>query len=309
MMFGYFEMIPRQLFRSLHANYSLCYSSKKTLLGKLRKKTGYTFVNCKKALEMHDNDIEKAELWLTEQAQAQGWTQATKLQSRVTTQGLIAMITNENHGALVEVNCETDFVARNKKFHDLTETIVSSVLKHGMTMESKALVAKNMLYTEFLNSLPAGDGKTLADHSALTIGSIGENINIKRALCMSVQPGVQLYGCTHPNPVNPVPSSFGRYGALVAIRSKVKNPMIGLQLCQHVIGMNPIKIGDPKVDEPHDDIEDEQVMLYQEFLLDHTISIQQLLESEQIEIVDFARFEIGEPIERDETLDAIETCG
>lgn len=52
-------MILRQFFRSIHTNYVLCYTSKKTLLSKLRKKTGYTFVNCKKALELNDNDIVK----------------------------------------------------------------------------------------------------------------------------------------------------------------------------------------------------------------------------------------------------------
>lgn len=54
-----FQMISHQFFRSIHTNYILCYSTKKTLLSKLRKKTGYAFVNCKKALELHNNDIEK----------------------------------------------------------------------------------------------------------------------------------------------------------------------------------------------------------------------------------------------------------
>ncbi|XP_076670013.1 elongation factor Ts, mitochondrial [Andrena cerasifolii] len=302
-------MIPRQLLRSVHTNYLLCYSSKKTLLAKLRKKTGYTFVSCKKALELHDNDFDKAEQWLKEQAQSQGWTQAAKLHSRITSQGLIAVITNNSHGALVEINCETDFVARNKKFHELAETILAAVLKHGTAMEQKAPVNKTMLYTESINSLSAGDGKSLADHSALTIGSIGENINIRRALCMNVNSGVYLYGCTHPAPVNPVPSSFGRYGALIALKCKQKKPVLGMQLCQHVIGMNPIKIGDPKIDEPYNDTEDEPVMLYQDFLLDPSLSVQQLLENEQVEIVDFARFEMGENIERDQAMDAVETCG
>lgn len=52
-------MIPRQFFRSIHTNYVHCYASKKTLLSKLRKKTGYTFVNCKKALDLHENDMDK----------------------------------------------------------------------------------------------------------------------------------------------------------------------------------------------------------------------------------------------------------
>ncbi|CAK9799399.1 Elongation factor Ts, mitochondrial [Anthophora quadrimaculata] len=302
-------MIPRQLFRSMYTNHVLYETSKKSLLSKLRKKTGYTFVNCKKALEVNDNDMAKAEQWLKDQAQIEGWSQATKLQSRLTTQGLIAMITKKNHGALVEINCETDFVARNKKFHDLAEIIVSTVLKHGMTIEPNSLINKTLLYTESITKLSADDGKNLGDHSALTIGSIGENVNIRRALCMSVQPGVYLYGCTHPSPINPVPSSFGRYGALVAIKSNKNKEVLGMQLCQHIIGMNPVKIGDPKVDEPFDNIEDEPVMLYQEFLLDPSLSIQQLLQSEQIEVLDFARFEIGETMEGKQMLDTVETCG
>lgn len=232
-----------------------------------------------------------------------------KLQSRITSEGLIAMITNKNHGALVEINCETDFVARNKKFHDLAQIILTTVLKYGMTVDQDSLVKKTMLCTESINKLCAEDGKSLSDHSALTIGLIGENINIRRALCMSVQPGVHLYGCTHPTPVNPVPSSFGRYGALLALKSDKKKEMLGMQLCQHVIGMNPIKVGDPTIDEPLDNVDDETIMLYQEFLFNPALSIQQLLQNEQIEILDFVRFEMGETFENRQSLDSIETCG
>ncbi|XP_050580056.1 elongation factor Ts, mitochondrial [Bombus affinis] len=302
-------MILRQFFRSIHTNYVLCYTSQKTLLSKLRKKTGYTFVNCKKALELNDNDIVKAEQWLKEQAQAQGWSQAMKLKSRTTSQGLIAMIINNNHGALVEINCETDFVARNKKFYELTEIILAAVLKHGMTIEQDSLIKKTMLCTEAISKLYADDGKSLSDHSALTIGLIGENINIRRALCMSVQPGVHLYGCIHPTSVNPVSSLFGRYGAFVVLKSDKKKNILGMQLCQHIIGMNPTKIGDVKVDQPHDNVDDEPVMLYQEFLFDPSISIQQLLQSEQTEILDFVRFEMGETLKDRQELDSVETCG
>lgn len=73
--------------------------------------------------------------------------------------------------------------------------------------------------------------------------------------------------------------------------------------------MNPAKVGDPKVDEPYDNVDDEPVMLYQEFLLDPNLSIQQLLQSEQIEVLDFVRFEMGETLENGQMLDSIETCG
>lgn len=75
------------------------------------------------------------------------------------------------------------------------------------------------------------------------------------------------------------------------------------------LGMNPIKVGNPKIDQPLDNIDDETIMLFQEFLFDPTVSIQQLVQNEQIEILDFVRFEMGETFENRQSLDSIETCG
>lgn len=75
------------------------------------------------------------------------------------------------------------------------------------------------------------------------------------------------------------------------------------------LGMNPIKVGNPKIDEPLDNIDNETIMLFQEFLFDPTVSIQQLVQNEQIEILDFVRFEMGETFENRQSLDSIETCG
>lgn len=82
-----------------------------------------------------------------------------------------------------------------------------------------------------------------------------------------------------------------------------------LIICVSILGMNPIKVGDPKVDIPNENIDDEPVMLYQEFLLDPTLSVQQLLQSEQAEILDFVRFEMGETFNDKQALDSVETCG
>jgi len=72
--------------------------------------------------------------------------------------------------------------------------------------------------------------------------------------------------------------------------------------------MDPQKVGDTRVDEPSDDADEEPCMIYQEFLLDPTLSVQQLLESTQAEIIDFARFEIGEKLEEESTLESAQTC-
>lgn len=74
------------------------------------------------------------------------------------------------------------------------------------------------------------------------------------------------------------------------------------------VGMDPQKIGNPRVDIPHNNADEEQCMIYQEFLLDPSLSVQQLLAESQAEIVDFARFEIGEELDEEPTLKSAQTC-
>lgn len=73
--------------------------------------------------------------------------------------------------------------------------------------------------------------------------------------------------------------------------------------------MDPQKIGDPRIDEPQNNVDEEQCMIYQEFLLDPSLSVQQLLAETHAEIVDFARFEIGEELDEESTLKSAQTCG
>lgn len=173
---------------------------------------------------------------MKEQAQQLGWSKAQKLQSRSTSQGLVAVIVNKCHGALIEINCETDFVARNKQFHGLVDTVASAVLKHTQVTASNSIQNKILLDCDALKSLSTLDGKSVADHSALMIGTLGENITVRRALCMNVPADVQLAGFSHPAPVETGPASFGKYGALMAFKTAEDPELIGKQLCQHVIG-------------------------------------------------------------------------
>lgn len=121
-----------QLFRTTVARFfhtgGVILATDKSQLSALRKKTGYTFANCKKALELHDNNLTQAEVWLKEQAQALGWSKATKLEGRQTTQGLIGVAVKNQDGVLIEVNCETDFVARNQEFQKIVEEVASTCL-------------------------------------------------------------------------------------------------------------------------------------------------------------------------------------
>jgi elongation factor Ts len=127
-------MLFRQPVRLFHYGRTL-FAGEKSALAALRKKTGYTFANCKKALEMHNNDLAKAENWLREQAQAQGWAKATKLEGRNTSQGLIGVLIQKNIGAMIEVNCETDFVARNEHFRKFVATASKACVDYMNTVD------------------------------------------------------------------------------------------------------------------------------------------------------------------------------
>lgn len=124
----------------------------KNSLATLRKKTGYTFANCKKALELHNGDVSKAEQWLKEQAQAMGWSKATKLEGRATKQGLIGVLVKNNIGAMVEVNCETDFVSRNENFREFVEKVSKACSQYVEDIETKQNVTK-VSFPEFLKTL------------------------------------------------------------------------------------------------------------------------------------------------------------
>ncbi|XP_053518021.1 elongation factor Ts, mitochondrial isoform X5 [Artibeus jamaicensis] len=112
-------------------------ASSKELLMKLRRKTGYSFVNCKKALETCGGDLKQAEHWLHEQAQKEGWSKAAKLHGRKTKEGLIGLLQEENTTVLVEVNCETDFVSRNLKFQQLVQQVALGTMLHCQSLNDQ----------------------------------------------------------------------------------------------------------------------------------------------------------------------------
>lgn len=126
-IFTIHQIFRTTVIRLFHTG-KIVFAAEKSQLAVLRKKTGYTFANCKKALELHQNDIGQAEIWLKQQAQALGWSKATKLEGRQTTQGLIGVAIKNQDGVLVEVNCETDFVARNQEFQKIVEETASTCL-------------------------------------------------------------------------------------------------------------------------------------------------------------------------------------
>uniref|UniRef100_A0A182Y9W9 Elongation factor Ts, mitochondrial n=1 Tax=Anopheles stephensi TaxID=30069 RepID=A0A182Y9W9_ANOST len=290
-------------------------TAEKSALATLRKKTGYTFANCKKALELNNNDLAKAELWLKEQAQAMGWSKATKLEGRNTAQGLIGVLVRRNVGAMVEVNCETDFVARNASFQRFVQVASAACVHHLENVEADANLTKVGLNSEALKQIVLQDGKSLGDHLALMIGTVGENASLNRAICYKAPDSLQLAGYVHPAPSEEIPHDvpmIGKYGSLVAFKSahstvqegddgtELSPAQLARKVCQHIVGMKPELIGEPGKDEPAADKDDETCLIHQEYLVDPNYTVGEVLEANRLQILDFQRFECGEKSKSEE---------
>lgn len=203
---------------------------------------------------------------------------------------------------MVEVNCETDFVARNQNFQQFVED-VSIACRDFVSQVKTEKVTKISLNSDELKGLKTSDGKTLGDHLALMIGTVGENASLRRAICFKTIDSIKLSGYTHPTTTTDVPTGsilFGKYGAVLALKlnenSSVDNVDLKKNLCQHIVGMNPVKLGVKDVDEPNENKDEETCLIHQEFLLDPSVNVGELLEENQIEIVDFQRFECGQSV-------------
>ncbi|KAK3866049.1 hypothetical protein Pcinc_028389 [Petrolisthes cinctipes] len=285
-----FQRSPRMTKQLLHTS-SLACAVEKELLAKLRKQTGFSIGNCKKALEMHQNDIAKAEAWLQAEAQSKGWEKATKLSGRQTSQGLIGIHIEGKTAAMVEVNCETDFVSRNDKFKQLVTQAAKECWK-GNTLNEDVILAKEIFSSEQVKTITTEDGKTLGDVLALAIGNIGENMGLPRATRVSAGHDISLVGYCHPSTIDQ-DTNTGKFGAILAVKTNNSISQVAKQLCVHVIGMNPRAIGspdDPKAENP----EEESLLIHQEFLSDPTRTVAQVLDDEKMEVIDFIRYETGE---------------
>ncbi|XP_059615853.1 elongation factor Ts, mitochondrial [Phlebotomus argentipes] len=271
-------------------------------LATLRRKTGYTISNCKKALDLHQNNIVQAEKWLNDQAQAMGWSKAEKLEGRKTQQGLIGVLVRENCGIMLEVNCETDFVARNKTFQEFLAASSSTCWQYiRENVKNASDVSQKNLSTEDLKSLLATDGKTLNDHLAVLIGTIGENATLRRGIGFkSEDSDIFLSGYAHPSQISEEEGfGFGKFGAVVAFRRSdtPRDAALERRICQHIVGMNPKKIGKKDVDEANEDSDNEELLIFQEFVADNSKNVGEVLEESRLEVINYSRFECGEDSE------------
>ncbi len=166
------------------------------LVKELREKTGAGMMDCKRALSETMGDIEAAIDWL----RAKGLSAAAKKSGRVAAEGLVGVATMPNRGAIVEINAETDFVARNELFQHYVHTVATLALELGEDIET-------------LKAAPfPGTGRTVADELTQLIATIGENMSIRRARVLSVSSGT-VASYVH----QPVKPGLGKIGVLVAV--------------------------------------------------------------------------------------------
>jgi elongation factor Ts len=196
----------------------------------LREKTGAGMMDCKTALGETDGDIEAAIDWLRKK----GLSKAAKKSGRVAAEGLVAVFVRDRDGVAVEVNSETDFVARNTDFQTLARNIARIAAETG-TADVEALKAA---------AYPGGG--TLGEAIANAIATIGENMTLRRAAFLHVDEGV-IGQYVH----NAVSEGLGKIGVLVALESKgdpeVLAPL-GRLLALHVAAANPLAIDSAGLD-------------------------------------------------------------
>ena len=288
------------------------------LIKKLREGTGCGIADCNKALAECGDDFDKAVDWLRKK----GLSAAVKKGGRVTAEGSVAVAIKGNDAVIVEVNSETDFVARNDKFQAFVRNIAEASFGQGRDVEK-------LKASKFPN-LEISVDEELKNQ----IGVIGENLNIRRIENLSVQNGAVI-SYIH----NAVAPNLGKIAVLVALESagdKVKLEELGKQIAMHIAATKPDALAIENVDptklnretevlkdqarssgKPESIIEkmiqgrirkyyEEVVLLEQAFVMDDKVKVKQLLENAakeigtEIKIADFKLFVLGEGIEKKE---------
>jgi len=286
------------------------------LVKELREKSGAGMMDAKKALQETNGDFEAAVDFLRKK----GLAKAEKKSSRTAAEGLVSIITNGTQGAVVEVNSETDFVARNDGFQEFVRNVSQS-----------ALSVDNV---DALKSADYADGKNVADTLTGLIATIGENMSIRRMENLSVSNGV-VSGYVH----NAVADNLGKIGVLVALESEAdtdKLEELGKQIAMHAAAAFPKYLTRDQVDadvlererniireqalaegKPAEIVEkmlegrirkycEEICLMDQKFVMDDKQTITQVLEQASkdfgapVTLKAYSRIQLGEGIEKEE---------
>ena len=286
------------------------------LVKELREKTGAGMMDCKRALAEVSGDLEQAVDWLRKK----GLSAAAKKAGRVAAEGLVGAATDGRTGAIVEVNCETDFVARNDAFQGFVQAVTALVLGNGDDLEA----VKAVPYP--------GTGRSVGDELTHLIATIGENMALRRAKRITTGTGVVV-----PYVHSALATGIGKIGALVALESSADAgalQAVGRQLAMHVAAANPSYLDTASVDQatlgrereilrdrakqsgkPDAIIDkivegqlrkfyEESVLLEQVYVVDGESRVSKVVEAAAkaagapIRLAGYARFKVGEGIEK-----------
>ncbi|MCO4842749.1 MAG: elongation factor Ts [Yoonia sp.] len=269
------------------------------MVKELRDSTGAGMMDAKKALTENDGDMEAAVDWL----RTKGLAKAAKKSGRTAAEGLVAVAVSGGKGVAVEVNSETDFVAKNSDFQAMVAKIAAVALTVG---DTDALKAADM------------GGKTVEQTVTDAVAVIGENMSVRR---MAVLEGETVVSYVH----NAAATDMGNIGVLVAMKGD--NEAFGRQVAMHIAAVNPMSLSEADLDaavvekeknvqidiaresgKPEAVIEKmivgrmqkymaEVTLLNQQFVVNPDLTVGAAAKEAGVEITGFSRIEVGEGIE------------
>ena len=281
----------------------------------LRERSGAGMMDCKKALTENNGDMEAAIDWL----RTKGLATAAKKSGRTAAEGLVGVAVEGKKGAAVEVNSETDFVAKNEQFQDFVRTVSKLALETGDSIDALATA-----------TYPGGG--TVAEKLTSNIATIGENQQLRRAKTVSVNEGA-VVSYVH----NAAGAGIGKIGVLVALEGSApvdKIEALGKQLAMHIAAASPLALHEEGLDEaliereraiamekaagsgkPQNIIEKmvegaiakfrkENALTSQLFVMDNKTKIADVIAAAakeaggSIALTDYVRFQLGEGIEK-----------
>ncbi|MBS5719241.1 MAG: elongation factor Ts [Clostridium sp.] len=268
----------------------------------LRERTGAGMLDCKKALDACEGDMDKAIDWLREK----GISKAAKKEGRIAAEGVCVVKAEGSNAVILEVNSETDFVAQNKEFLDFTNYLADVLLKNDATTVEDALKIND-------------GGETIGDKLINLTAKIGEKLSLRRFEKVTKTDDEVFGTYTHMG---------GKIGSLVVLKGA--NSDVAKDVCMHIAAMAPVCLN--KEDVPADMIDHEKTVITeqvmnegkpqeialkmvngrinkfykeicladQEFIKDSSVNVSTYVKNNGGEIVKFVRFAVGEGIEKKE---------
>ena len=271
-----------------------------SLIRELRDISGAGMMDCKKALEENDNDIKKATEWLREK----GIAKAAKKAGRIAAEGLSTVITEGNKAVILEINCETDFVAKNEKFQNFVNEVARTILNSNAKTNEEAL------------ALPCKEG-TLNDAVTNMTATIGEKISFRRFTLLEKSDDQNFGAYIHMG---------GKISVLTLLDGA--NEEVAKDVSMHAAAMRPEYVKKDQV--PEEQVEHEKKILTeqaiaegkpaniaekmvmgrinkfykeicleeQEFVKDNSVSVAKYVSNNGGKIIDVIRYEVGEGLEK-----------